>query len=291
MLKMPDPQRADQRLSDLYRRNIECLGPGDIIVASCGGAGQSLIGNILFEAGLNYVDAYTEELREDGTAVGKEYHASYRQRLASLHDKDVGTGTRPGPAPWPRFVKTHLPPHVFAERPIGGVWLLLRDPRDALYSLYRWRRDFAEEDWDRVPGTFEQYLRERGDFTASPVDDWPAFYVAWRERARECEHTATVRFEDLKARPLEAVAQLLRPLPVDVPAERLRHAVEASTFERMRAHEDRVAADAPAATGARMIRSGKVSGWREWMTPELERFFAGEELRSIARQFGYELAC
>jgi hypothetical protein len=67
-------------------------------------------------------------------------------------------------------------------------------------------------------------------------------------------------------------------------------AVDASSFAKMRAHEDRVAGDGDQGTGApRVMREGKTDGWKGWMTPELATFFTGAELRAVAAQYGYDL--
>jgi len=287
MTTLPDPRRADARVSDLYRRNLAQLGKHDIVVATHGGSGQSLIGNILAELGLNYVDAYTEELHTDGRAVTVDKHTSYRRHLASQHDKDEGI--EPDRL-WPRFVKTHHPPSVFAEATIGGVWILVRDPRDAIYAAYQWHAGFAEEEWDLVPDTFEAFLRGPGDFSRSQADDWAAFYTAWAQRAQSCDHADVLRFEDLKTRPIEVVTAALGRLDVEIDEADVARAVQASSFEKMRAHEDRVAQEADRTAAApRVIREGKTDGWRDWMTPDLAAFFAVEELRLTAREYGYDL--
>ncbi|WDZ84794.1 sulfotransferase domain-containing protein [Micromonospora cathayae] len=289
MTTLPDSRRADARVSDLYRRNVSRLGPDDIVVASHGGSGQSLIGNILAELRLNYVDAYTEELHRDGRAVVAAAHTPYRRHLASQHDKDVG-GAEPVRR-WPRFVKTHHPPAVFGDAPVGGVWILVRDPRDAIYASHQWRVGFAEEEWDRVPASFPDWLRGPGDFSPSPVDDWPAFYTAWARRADSCAHVDVLRFEDLKTRPVEVVATALGRLGVAVDRDAVAAAVEASSFDRMRAHEDRVAAGDgdPATATRRVVREGRTQGWKRWMTPELATLFTGPDLRLVAAEYGYQL--
>jgi hypothetical protein len=250
------------------------------VVASHGGSGQSLIGNILFELGLNYVDAYTEILSADGRAMVATTHESYRSHLAAQHDKDRGNGVR---TLWPRFVKTHHPPSVFATATIGGVWLLVRDPRDAVYASYQWRAGFAEEEWDKVPGSFAEWLAGSGDFSASPVSDWSAFYTAWSDQARQVDRSEVLRFEDLKTRPTEVVGGVLDRLGMRLPAAEIARAADASSFPRMREHEDRATdPDRP-----RVIRAGRVAGWTAWMTPELARFFADPQLWEVAARYGY----
>jgi hypothetical protein len=280
MTVLPDARVADARVSDLYRRNVTQLGDRDIVIASHGGSGQSLIGNILAELGLNYVDAYTETLHPDGTAEVADEHLAYRQHLASQHGKDSAIGARPTRL-WPRFVKTHHPPSVFAAATVGAVWILVRDPRDAIYASYKWRADFGEEEWDKVPGTFEEWLSGPGDFSPSPVDDWPAFYTAWAQRAPEAE---VLRFEDLKTHPAEVVTGVLRRAGLEIDDAAIEAAVEASSFTKMRAHEDQVSGSAP-----RVIREGRTNGWQRWMNPTLEPFFTGPDLHTAAAGYGYDI--
>jgi len=280
---LPDPVLALGRVSDLYQRNLTVLGSQDVIIASHGGAGQSLIGNILYELGLNYVDAYTEVLHADGRAVAADPHSAYRTHFASLHSKDTGGEARPARL-WPRLVKTHHVPVVFSKSTFGGVWLLVRDPRDAIYASYQWRSRFGEEPWDQVPDTFETWLAGRGDFSQSPADDWAAFYTAWAGAFPQAD---VLRFEDLKQRPVEVVTAIVRRLGVDVGEADVARAVDASSFTRMREHEDRAAAERPG--GGRMVREGRTDGWKGWMTPGLAGYFTSVELRTTAREYGYDL--
>jgi Sulfotransferase domain len=265
---------ATRNVSSLYRSNLGALSENDVVIASYGGSGQALIGNILAEAGLNYADPYTEVLRPDGSTMSPAF-TSFRRRLAALHERDTVGGS---PQPGPRFVKTHHLPEVHEGCRFDAVWLLVRDPRDALYSWYRWRLDFAEEPWDHVDGSFDDFLRGPDHTGRSPVDDWCAFYAEWGRRAG-----LVLRFEDLKERPLETVREALATLGLEAGDDTLRRAIERSTFDSMRRHEERVAG----AGEGRLMRAGKVAGWRDWMTPELARHFSGAELRAVAKRFGY----
>ncbi|MEV4083861.1 hypothetical protein AB0J43_26730 [Nonomuraea fuscirosea] len=40
---------------------------------------------------------------------------------------------------------------------------------------------------------------------------------------------------------------------------------------------------------ARIMRRGKVGEWKEWMTPQLERYFTTPELCKVASFLGYSL--
>jgi hypothetical protein len=274
-------------VSTLYRQNLRQLGAGDVVVASYGGSGQALVGNILAELGLNYVDPYTETLAADGTANHASEHLDYRSRLAGLHRRDNASGAAAAIRPWPRFVKSHHLPHVFDGCALGGVWLLVRDPRDALYSWYQWRLRFADESWDQVDGDFDDFLGRPDSTGRRPVEDWCSFYAGWSARATCVKRTTVMRFEDLKERPFETTDGALRRFGVRAPEARLRRAIANSTFEAMRKHEDGVAASLPARREARVMRAGKVAGWRDWITPQLARHFASDDLRSLAARLGY----
>lgn len=290
---MPNHTHAcDPRVSSLYARNITMTGCGDIVLAGYGGAGQSIIANILLELGLNYVDPYTEVVHEDGTSTPSDEHAGFRRRMAAVSQRDGQPGSSGDTPRWPRFFKSHLPPEVFAGRRLGGVWLVVRDPRDALHSWYRWRAAFGEEPWDRVHTDFASWITALDYVGRQPAQDWAYFYSTWLNWTAEHRVWACTRFEDLKADPAPVVHSALQALGITVDDARLASAIEASSFEAMRAHEDRAVADGqvfPTAAPPRMMRRGKVNEWQEWMTPELGRPFSHPDVIEIAARLGYSL--
>ncbi len=283
------PSSQAQRMSALYRRNLRHVGRRDVVVACTGGAGQSLVGNILIELMVNYQDAYTEELASDGTSRQLSEHVEYRRRLAALRHHDSAGGGQPLAGAWPRFVKTHFPAEVFASVDLMGTWLVVRDPRDTLFSLHAWRRTFAEMPWDQVPESFAAWLQSRDGDGRTPVDVWRDFYAGWQESA-DPDKIAVTRFEDLKREPVITMARALAVFGVGRPLPQIELAAARSSFEAMRGHEDRIAhLDTRRPAGARMLREGKVDGWRTWMTPELAACFEDARTRGVAARFGYEL--
>jgi Sulfotransferase domain len=278
-------------VSVTFRANLPRFTRNDVLITSYGGAGQALLGNILCELGLNYADAYTEILEPDGSTSPAGFEP-YRRRVATLDARDAADEPARPVRLWPRFNKHHHFVQVFDGYVFGGIWFLVRDPRDALYSWYRWRLDFAEESFDEVPESFEEFLRGPDHTGRSPIEDWTSFYVDWMEqqRVRDDRDPLVTRFEDLKERPFPAMREALAAFGLEVEDDALRRAIERSTFDSMRKHEESVAeADEDRAPEARIMRSGKVSGWKEWMTPEIERHFSGPEIRSVAQRFGYSL--
>lgn len=282
-------ERAD-RISNLHRRNLSLLGPSEVLIASYPGSGAALVGNLLLELGLNYVDPSSEALLPDGTSVAAAEHLDYRRRLAAASTHDACTEPSAPCRVWPRFVKTHLYEWSF-RHPVARVWLLVRDPRDALYSWFNWRVAFGDETWDKVSGSFEDFLG-RPDFAGrNPVTDWAFFYAGWSARASHAESSVVIRFEDLKKVPADLLGRALRAVGVSVGADELEVAAARSSYEAMRAHEDRVVAgDAGGDAPARILRCGQTDGWKSWLTPPIARHFSYGRVRAVARQFGYELS-
>jgi hypothetical protein len=282
---MPDPRVADS----LHYKNIQRIGEGDIIMASYGASGAAMLGNIVLELGFHYVNPGTEELLPDGSARAPETMITYRGRLPATHRWDAGSARAPH-GEGPRFVKTHLFPEDLAERRFDGVWLLTRDPRDCLYSWYRWRQNFPDMEWEKFAGTFAEFMAHR-DYTGyPPAEGWTTFHAGWLRRAEGLPRMAVTRFEDLKRDPVNTTRRALNDLGLHAPDDDLREAAARSTYEAMRAHEDKVADLDRDKGNARIMRRGKIGEWTEWMEPQLSVYFADGRLREVAARFGYDLS-
>ncbi|WP_143832875.1 MULTISPECIES: sulfotransferase domain-containing protein [Nocardiopsis] len=119
----------------------------------------------------------------------------------------------------------------------------------------------------------------------TPIEDWARFYNQSERSIEERQvPRALTRFEDLKSNPVPTVADALARSDLHPPRHLIEEAVRGSTFDAMRAHEDRKASG----TG-RVMRQGRVGGWAEWITSELATHFAKEPIVSTARRYGYDL--
>lgn len=265
--------------------NMRWIGERDVIMPSLGGAGSSLVGNLLLELGLDYIDLGREVLLPDGSSVAPTDSVS--RRLRPPAEAVLRRRADPHAA---RFMKTHLPAEEFASYRFRGVWVLVRDPRDALYSWYRYHRDFGEAEWERVEGSFENFLRAPFFTGSPPADGWASFYEGWLQRAGRCSHMKLLRFEDLKRDPLTTISRALTGLDLNFDPEALRRAIERSSYDSMRAREDVVAGDDAKRPRARILRSGTVEEWRTWMTPRLAEYFSGVALSAVAQRLGYDLS-
>jgi hypothetical protein len=280
---------------ELHRLNIKRTRTCDVMIAAYPSSGSMLISNILTELGFPHVDPYSEVLDADGTATVIPDMVPYRSRYAATAAADAaghagGSGLR--------FVKNHQPSRHIAGLSVGGAVLLVRDPRDAIYSSYRYFHNFARFWWpdgDKAQGTFGEYLDGLGVNDEPPIQGWVDFYRAWYATLPTLPRHAIVRFEDLKADPVAVVADLLRSLDVPRPEASINRAVERSSFEYMRAHEKQIVAGqavdgASVADRSLVMQRGKVNEWREWFDDSpLAARFLGPELVEVARLFGYRL--
>lgn len=258
----------------LHNANIALLDEQDVIVASFPGAGASLVGNILLELGLDYFDPYTQRLTHQGTMVPEPQRVAYRRRLAASMARDSESPKhRPRGR---RFVKTHLLPDTFHQSRAHRAVLLVRDPRDTLFSYYNWRLGFSEEGETR---TFERFLTEPNPSGVRAAADWQRFHESWNQSASH-----VIRFEDLKRDPFSAVGTFLQSFGVTYAGDDLARALQLSSFDAMRRHED-----ATADTPHRIMRRGTPGEWRDWYQGDIVTHFADPSVRQTAGGFGYTL--
>jgi hypothetical protein len=268
----------------LHRENVRRLeGQPVIIVPGYPGSGASLLGNILLEAGLNYVDPYTERLDGGEARLARERN-QYRSRISAYARKDGGLQCPRGAKSGPIFLKTHLHPHEFATIDPLGVVFLVRDPRDAVHSYYRWRLAFSEEG---EFGTFADFLKRDGFNGVPPFTDWGQYAEGWWRNRLPGRHAVLLKFEDLKSDPARAISEALHLFGAEIEDAVLADAVEQSSFAKMRRHELEHAPDAGA--GGMIMRRGQVGEWKEWWTEEYRRYFDDPTALAAARDLGYEL--
>lgn len=128
--------------------------------------------------------------------------------------------------PVPRFTHGWPGAHPACPRTI----LVVRDPRDALYSA--WRRDEADTGLDgSSPDRFITYANgcDPGlDYRRA--DYWDRFHAAWFRYLAGKEYLV-VRFEDLKRQPLDALDLICRFLALPAGAGELMRAAAASDFD------------------------------------------------------------
>lgn len=289
---MSRQSQLEAQATELHRRNLKMLGPGDVVVVGYPGSGSALVANALLELGFDYLDLYTEMLTEDGGSVPVPGLTVYRNRLRAMAERDRA-GQRPAGGDRLRFAKDSLFPQEHADLDLAGVVLLVRDPRDAVHSSYQWFRGFSPifmADAPKAQDSFAEFLDGVGIGEEPPIPQWAAFYGAWLEALPDFRASIVIRFEDLKADTVGSMTRLLETFGVQMDRSRIEEAVRRSDFAAMREHEDREAAGLAGGGEARINRRGKVGEWREWYgDPDLAARFQEPDLLHTAARFGYEI--
>jgi hypothetical protein len=285
-----DVAEQTQQLAGRFEQNVARLGSRDVVVATVPGSGSSLFGTLILELGFQHLDQYFNILHEDGRIETDPDYSSFRARMSGYAALDSGEKAEPDDER-ARFFRCHLPPDSFDVGALHGAVLLVRDPRDAANSLYQFLGKYTARQGLADPGTFADFLGGTGFNGTPPMRAWTEIYQGWLAAVPQLRRCAIVHFADLKKRPVEAVTELLTTLELDVAPEVVERAVERSSFESMRAHEEKVVRtlsekDAP---DLRMMRRGKVDEWQEWLTPELAPYFSDPELVAVAAELGYSL--
>jgi hypothetical protein len=289
MTGTPMPRRTGRFASmgfDLHYRNLKHLRPTDVIMPNVAGAGSSLVGNLLLELGLRYVDLNRDTFLPDGSLVPPTDPISRRIRTGR---ERAGAGRGDGDAE-PRFMKTHLPLSEFEGCEFGRIWLIVRDPRDAIYSWHQYHRNFGELDWEHVPDDFEEFLNRPFFLGTPPVDNWWSYYEEWLDYSEDREiPLEVIRFEDMKSAPVRATRRLLDAIGRTMSDGEIARACHDSSYEAMREREGAAVEAGAGSSGVRVMRRGLVGEWKTWMTDELSQYFSGEKLKNVAGRLGYQL--
>ena len=183
----------------------------------------------------------------------------------------------------PRAFKSHLS----GDRvPAGGRYIVsLRDPKDALVSLYRFK-----EGWFFEPGAFsiEEFAR-REYFKRDERRDYWHHLRSWWER-REEDEVLLLAFEDMKEDLPRAVRSVAAFLDIPLDDELLDLVARQASLEFMLAHKDRfddllmrqrgeTAAGLPPGGDSSKVRNGEVGAHRFELPADIAR-----EMDEIWRQ-------
>ncbi|XP_012942059.1 sulfotransferase 6B1 [Aplysia californica] len=163
----------------------------------------------------------------------------------------------------PRVLNSHF---VYEDLPKGvrehrtKIVLTVRNPKDTVVSFYNHVRNL--EEFYTYTGEFKDYfeLWIEGNVDYGSYFD---FYLSWDELLKNQERhpVLLVKYEDIKAQPMENIKRIAQFLEVDVTDKFVAEIVEKTSFDSMKSKRAK-------ATAAKLFRKGKVGDWRNWLSEE-----------------------
>lgn len=175
--------------------------------------------------------------------------------------------------PEPRIFKTHCTAEQTPGIGTARIILTSRDPRDCCVSFYHHIMNLTDE------ARASKKIPCPKNF-AEHVDMWLEF-AAWYRNMKSwwpyVDHPKVLwlRFQDLKNDLAKSMDQITDFLEWNINPQEKEKALEYSSFEWMKAHDDKFsrqgANDKPAFKPGRFIRQGSVGKYHDLMTPAQEK--------------------
>lgn len=163
--------------------------------------------------------------------------------------------------PRPRIIKTH---EYFDHRYPKTIYIV-RDPRDVALSYYDFQRKYMQIE-DGYP--LERYVDDfvSGKLISVGWGTWGENVASWIFTRGKRKEFLLLRYEDMMKDTHRELARIANFLDIDPAPERLQHAIERSSADRMRALE-KLESDTWIATRNRrkdipFVRVAKSGGWR-----------------------------
>ena len=189
--------------------------------------------------------------------------------------------------PRPRIIKTH---EYFDQR-YPKIIYVVRDPRDVALSYYDFQRKYMQ--------IADEYLLEKyvDDFVTGRLisigwGTWGENVASWIYTRGKRPNFLLLRYEDMIRDTAFELARIAKFLGIDPTPDRLRHAIELSSADRMRAleklEEDKWIATKDRRKDIPFVRVAKSGGWRTAL-PETCVQQIESEWGDLMTSLGYEL--
>jgi Sulfotransferase domain len=187
------------------------------------------------------------------------------------------------------FVKTHNAlveesgvPMITMAHTAGAIYVV-RNPLDVCISFadhYARTIDQAIEDLNR-PGMMTDVISTH---VPEVFGSWSENVESWTARPSPALHV--MRYEDMLAEPERTFGAVTRFLGLNTSTERLRHAIELSSFDKLRQQEEQRGFKERSTASERFFRVGRAGQWRTKLTPaQVEAVVRVHEKQM--RRFGY----
>jgi hypothetical protein len=187
-----------------------------------------------------------------------------------------------------RFMGTHEPYRPSYRKAV----YLVRDVRDVALSEFAFERNLGV-----IPDDFDVYLEDMLE-KGKRHGRWQDHVSSWLDSPLVSNgDLLLIRYEDLRKNSVETFMKLATFLGVRTDRDAVERAIANNSVQRMREKEDRLYTQENYAEvlrrplkgvqpGGRFIRSGKIGGWQDKLSPEQLRFIE-ERTASVLRRLQY----
>nr|XP_028598460.1 sulfotransferase family cytosolic 2B member 1-like isoform X1 [Podarcis muralis] len=195
--------------------------------------------------------------------------------------------------PSPRILTTHLPFHLFPKSFLHSrtkVVYTLRDPRDAMVSVYHFIKGFKEL---KDLGTMEEFMESflSGEVAYGSWFDHVKGWVEMKDRANIFFNT----YEELKQDLRGSVQKICHFLGKELNSQQIDSVVENASFHKMKDNKMSNFSTTPEnifdQTKAKLLRKGICGDWKNHLTvAQSERFdrVYWENMRGVNMTFPWE---
>ena len=172
----------------------------------------------------------------------------------------------------PRIFKTHCTAEQTPGIGRAKIILTSRDPRDCCVSFYHHILNMTDEaraqSGIQKPDSFEQHVHQWLEFAA-----WYRNVKSWWPY-QDHPRVLWLRYQDMKSDISASVDRIVDFLQWQVTPQQKEKVIEYSSFEWMKAHDEKFSAQGSAGKAVfkpgKFVRKGKVGGYRDIMSPEQE---------------------
>jgi len=187
------------------------------------------------------------------------------------------------------FVKTHnamvkhLGTPTIEPSVTAGAIYIVRNPLDVAISFAAFKGGDLDEAIDAMT-TRGACAEPTATMVYQYSGSWAEHVESWTRRpARQLR---VMRYEDMLDQPLETFGALAAFLRIAPTRQQLEAAIEASSFDKLKAQEDEIGFNEKPDTAERFFREGRSGQWREALTAsQVDRVVAAS--RPQMERFGY----
>ncbi len=164
---------------------------------------------------------------------------------------------------------------------------LVRNPLDVAPS-YAHHNGSTIQDAVATMGVYSalsRSVKRQQDQLVQPMGSWSFHVESWLDHPETNVHV--VRYEDMQMRPLETFLGAARHLDIDTTEDRVRQAIEASKFDKIKSKEKESGfREAPSSSQGNFFRQGKSDTWDNELTEEQQAKILTDH-RDVMLRLGY----